>query len=518
MKYIILLLGTLISFSLNAQTFGVPLTDSTAIDAFDFATGAHTVDTNIDSVGIAALGYESGVTTIFYDPEHPINTGQPPSGLNPKYGDLYVWVTKNQWWRAIEQYVNNLSLGTATATTVPIEIVSGSNITLLEANTNDAGLLGADKWDEIVANTAKTGITAQQAADITTNNAKVSGQAYTYTAVKTTNYTAAIDDFITVSGDDFTITKPSSPSVGDRFAVSHKLAGTYDAVKVDFGAGNYYDDYQYSIVRADWGTQVFIYSGATLGWVNESGVSHPHNNTGGISFTDVGSTTWYPEFSGLDVSIVLISGGEGGDEGNGVGGTGGALVYLTSYVVTADDVANGIPLSIGAGGALNSGNGGDTWFKSSSYMLADGGDLFGQTNVGGTASYKGGLDGNPSGGKASGGGGCAGYSANGGKGGDGGGNGIAATGGGGGGGEGANVAGAPSQGGGGTGIFGAGANGSANGGGGSGGANAAAEGTVSPTGALYGGGGAGAYTDGEEGLGGQGAARIIWGSTYPTGG
>lgn len=52
----------------------------------------------------------------------------------------------------------NLTLGTITATTMDVNIDGGgTNATLIEATTTDAGLLGSDKWDEIVANTAKTG-------------------------------------------------------------------------------------------------------------------------------------------------------------------------------------------------------------------------------------------------------------------------------------------------------------------------------------------------------------------------
>jgi len=48
----------------------------------------------------------------------------------------------------------NLSLGAVDATTMVVESSDGTNATLIEADTDDAGLLGAAKWDEIVANTA----------------------------------------------------------------------------------------------------------------------------------------------------------------------------------------------------------------------------------------------------------------------------------------------------------------------------------------------------------------------------
>lgn len=48
----------------------------------------------------------------------------------------------------------NLSLGAGNATTEVIACSDGTDCTLIEADTDNAGLLGADKWDEIVANTA----------------------------------------------------------------------------------------------------------------------------------------------------------------------------------------------------------------------------------------------------------------------------------------------------------------------------------------------------------------------------
>ncbi len=49
----------------------------------------------------------------------------------------------------------NLSAGTLTATTIDVNSSDGTNATLVEADTTNAGILGSDKWDEIVANTAK---------------------------------------------------------------------------------------------------------------------------------------------------------------------------------------------------------------------------------------------------------------------------------------------------------------------------------------------------------------------------
>ena len=49
----------------------------------------------------------------------------------------------------------DVSAGTRTATTIDVNSSDGNNATLVEADTTNAGILGSDKWDEIVANTSK---------------------------------------------------------------------------------------------------------------------------------------------------------------------------------------------------------------------------------------------------------------------------------------------------------------------------------------------------------------------------
>jgi hypothetical protein len=67
----------------------------------------------------------------------------------------------------------NLSEGTVTNTTVDVNSSDGTNATLAEASTSRAGVMSKAKFDEVVANTAKTGITTAQANAITANTAKV---------------------------------------------------------------------------------------------------------------------------------------------------------------------------------------------------------------------------------------------------------------------------------------------------------------------------------------------------------
>ncbi|KKL63586.1 hypothetical protein LCGC14_2173620 [marine sediment metagenome] len=61
----------------------------------------------------------------------------------------------------------NLSAGARTATTIKVDSSDGTDATLVEADTTNAGILGSNKWDEIVANTAKVSYT--DAADVSAN-------------------------------------------------------------------------------------------------------------------------------------------------------------------------------------------------------------------------------------------------------------------------------------------------------------------------------------------------------------
>ena len=65
----------------------------------------------------------------------------------------------------------NLSAGARTATTIDVNSSDGSNATLVEANTTNAGILGSDKWDEIVANTVHAADNSQAHSDYLVNNA-----------------------------------------------------------------------------------------------------------------------------------------------------------------------------------------------------------------------------------------------------------------------------------------------------------------------------------------------------------
>lgn len=73
----------------------------------------------------------------------------------------------------------NLAEGTATSTTVKITSSTGADATLQSASASRAGIMPVTKWNEIVANNTKTGITTAQANAIVANTAKVSNVTHT---------------------------------------------------------------------------------------------------------------------------------------------------------------------------------------------------------------------------------------------------------------------------------------------------------------------------------------------------
>ncbi len=115
------------------------------------------VDTELSTGTVTATTYgitSDGGTNDVILPE--ANTSQAGLLGADKWDEIVANTLKNG------NVTTDLSLGTITSTTVVVESSDGTDVTLLEANTNDAGLLGADKWDEIVVNNGKV-------SNVTTN-------------------------------------------------------------------------------------------------------------------------------------------------------------------------------------------------------------------------------------------------------------------------------------------------------------------------------------------------------------
>ena len=97
----------------------------------------------------------------------------------------------------------DLSNGTVTATTYEIANTGGDNVTLVEATTSTAGLLGADKWDEIVANTAARHAAVTFQAATTATGLALSGQEIQFTAAMTDNKMVTIDDAAGIANGEY---------------------------------------------------------------------------------------------------------------------------------------------------------------------------------------------------------------------------------------------------------------------------------------------------------------------------
>ncbi|MFV8339127.1 hypothetical protein ACNQGL_07635 [Flavobacterium sp. LB3P21] len=124
----------------------------------------------INALEITKLSNQSGT-----------NTGD--NAVNSNYSGL------------VSNVPTTLTVGTITATTYGVTSDgSVDDIILPEANTTQAGLLGAGKWNEIVANTAKVGITTGQASAITINTAKISFDSTSSTRLANTSGTNTGDN------------------------------------------------------------------------------------------------------------------------------------------------------------------------------------------------------------------------------------------------------------------------------------------------------------------------------------
>ena len=157
----------------------------------------------------------------------------------------------------------DLSVGTKTATTIDINSSNGTNATLPEADTTNAGILSSDKWDEIVANSNKTGITPAQTTAITTNsnktgitpaqttaittNSNKTGITSAQTTAITTNSSHSADntqahsDYLLNNASDTTsgtITAAGFTTTGVTVTGDHGTAATDQVVNVCYGTGD----------------------------------------------------------------------------------------------------------------------------------------------------------------------------------------------------------------------------------------------------------------------------------------
>jgi len=95
----------------------------------------------------------------------------------------------------------NLSLGTLTSTTIAVNSSDGTNATLVEADTTNAGILGSDKWDEIVANSVHSAGDGSDHADVASNTSASHAESHTIVSHNDTTATGAELNTLTGGGD-----------------------------------------------------------------------------------------------------------------------------------------------------------------------------------------------------------------------------------------------------------------------------------------------------------------------------
>ena len=213
------------------------------------------------------------------------------------------------------------------------------------------------------------------------------------TSIKTTSFTAASGEGYfcdTATTGAFTLTLPSSPSVGDIVALKD-YAGNFATANLTIGRGgsNLNGDAQDSVRKTDNESLTLVYADATKGWLAvEEGTGYIGESfvtaTGGTvtcsgncrihTFTGPGTLTVQSLSESAPnnvVSYMVVAGGGAGGTGyqSGGGGAGGFREYkspVTPYTASPLDgnpggtaitvSAQAYPITIGGGGTAPSSN------------------------------------------------------------------------------------------------------------------------------------------------------------------
>lgn len=100
----------------------------------------------------------------------------------------------------VENVTTNLSAGTRAPTTIDVNSSDGTNATLVEADTTNAGILGSDKWDEIVANTVHLSSDGSDHSFINQDVTSTGTPTFNNTTIG--NAGAGVDYTLTFDGED----------------------------------------------------------------------------------------------------------------------------------------------------------------------------------------------------------------------------------------------------------------------------------------------------------------------------
>ena len=247
------------------------------------------------------------------------------------------------------------------------------------------------------------------------------------TSIKTANFTAASGEgyFCNTSGGAFTLTLPSSPSVGDIVALKDYASSfNSEALTIGRGGSNLNGDAVDSVRSTQNESLTLVYADATKGWISvEEGTGFIGRAfiqaTGGTvsctgncrvhTFTGPGTfcvSALANCASNNTVSYLVVAGGASGGAGDGGagggGGAGGVREYkspVTPYTASPLDgnpggtaitvTATCFPITVGGGGAAavnppggNPGNAGNPSTFSTVTSTGGGGGWGGPGNVG----------------------------------------------------------------------------------------------------------------------------------------
>ena len=218
-----------------------------------------------------------------------------------------------------------------------------------------------------------------------------SGSVDWQTSIKTANFTATSGEgyFCNTSGGAFTLTLPSSPSVGDIVALKD-YAGTFGTNNLTIGRGgsNLGGNAGDSIRSTNFESLTLVYADATKGWLAvEEGTGNVGQSyisaTGGNAIVTCGDfkthiftgpgTFCVSSLAGCSADnkvdyVVVAGGGGGGSFGGGGGGAGGfrlsncvgsipapTMSPLVKACGAITVTATGFPVTVGAGGAKGTG-------------------------------------------------------------------------------------------------------------------------------------------------------------------
>jgi hypothetical protein len=240
------------------------------------------------------------------------------------------------------------------------------------------------------------------------------------TTKKTTGFTAVSGNgyFCDTTSAAFTVTLPAGPSAGDIVAIAdyNGTAGTNN-ITIGRNSSNINGSAADFKISINYASISFVYVDATAGWrsVDTSDTISVQNQfvsaTGGTittsgnfkihTFTGPGTftvNTTGPGSSTVDYLVVAGGGGGGGNPGNGGGGgAGGFRTNFPSSCAGIPVTAQAYPITVGAGGAIQT-NGNNSVFSTITSTAGGTGGLGNCASVPGRTGSAGGSGGGGGGG------------------------------------------------------------------------------------------------------------------------